>query len=57
MYQFGALVSICAGEKCVSLEHLLSMSVLMRNVSNCCEHQFGTPVVNVCADEKCVELL
>ena len=32
------------------------MSVLMRNVSNCCEHQFGTPVVNVCDGEKCVSL-
>ena len=56
----------------ISLEHLLSMSVMVRNVSvwntccqclllmrnvlNCCEHQFGTPVVNVWAGEKCVSL-
>ena len=37
MCQFGTpIINVCAGEKCVSLEHLLSMSVLVRNVLNCC---------------------
>ena len=58
---------MCRTAVSISLEHLLSMSVLVRNVSvwnTYCQClcwwemcQFGALVVNVCAGEKCVELL